>query len=119
MEQYLSSVGKTSEELRDEIRPVAEGRLKRSLVLQQIADQEQIDVTDDDVQQEIDSLANGSGERAGSVRDLFSSDRGRDSMRRVIVSRKTVQRLVDIATGKLSGQSSDGKRKTPRKRKTP
>ncbi len=105
MEQYLQTVGKTEEQIREELRPMAEARVKRSLVLDKVAQVEGIEVTEEDVQQEIDSLTQGSVQQGSSARRLSSSPNGRESLRRMLLHQKTLQRLADIARGSVDGAS--------------
>jgi len=105
MEQYLQTVGKTEEQIREELRPMAEARVKRSLVLDKVAQVEGIEVTEEDVQREIDSLPQGSAQQGSSARRLFSSPNGRESLRRMLLHQKTLQRLADIARGSVDGAS--------------
>src|SRR6185295_8184078 len=74
----------------------AEQRLRRSLVLSQFAEAENISVEDADVQAEIDTMAETAGEQADAFRKLFDSDGARDSLKRSLLTRKTLARLVEI-----------------------
>ncbi len=98
MEQYLASIGKTEEEVREELRPIADIRLRRSLVLSKVSDVENIDVTDDDITAEIDVMTAAAGPQGGQLRQMFDSENGRDTIRRNMLTRKTLDRLVEIAT---------------------
>lgn len=55
VEQYLASVGKTSEKLRQEYRQQAEESLKLELILSAIAEEEKVEVKDEEVKKMIDS----------------------------------------------------------------
>lgn len=107
LERYLQRVGKSEEELRAELRPPAEERVRRSLVLSQVAEAENITVGDAEVEAEVERLVAGAGEQADEARRLFASEQGRDALRRSLLTRKTLERLVDIAsTGEAEGASS-------------
>lgn len=99
LERYLRQVGKPQEEIFEELRPIAQRRVRRSLVLSQVADAEHIDVTGEEVDAEIERLATGAGTQADELRKLFSAERAKDSLRRSLITRKTLERLVRIATG--------------------
>lgn len=105
MEQYLQRVGKNEEQLRDELRPTAEARVKRALVIGKAIELEDIQVSQEEVQQEIDSMVQESGQRGESVRQLFGASDGRESLRRLLLTRKTVQRLADIARGHITNET--------------
>ena len=107
LERYLQRVGKSEEELRAELRPPAEERVRRSLVLSQVAEAENITVGDAEVEAEVERLVAGAGEQADEARRLFASEQGRDALRRSLLTRKTLERLVDIASaGEAEGASS-------------
>ena len=105
MERYLASIGRTAEQLREELTPIADVRLRRSLVLSKAAEAENIEVTDDDITSEIETMSAAAGPQAPQFRQMFDSPNGRDTIRRNLLTRKTLQRLVDIATG---GTPQDG-----------
>lgn len=98
MERYLQGIGKTEEEVRAELRPVADVRLRRSLVLGQVAEAEQIEVSDDDITAEIERLTQSAGTQGAQLRQLFDGPDGRATIRRNLMTRKTLARLVEIAT---------------------
>ncbi len=98
MERYLASIGKTAEQFRAELEPIADIRLRRSLVLSKAAEAENIEVTDEDVASEIEEMTAAAGAQAPQLRQMFSSENGRDTIRRNLLTRKTLSRLVEIAT---------------------
>jgi trigger factor len=98
LERYLQQIGKSEEEMRAELRPLAEARVRRSLVLSELAEAEHIEVTDAEVQVEIERLASGVSGSADEVRRLFSSDSAKESLRRSLITRKTLDRLAEIAS---------------------
>lgn len=98
LEQYLQQVGKSEEELRSELRPLAENRVRRSLVLSQVTEAEDIHVTDSEVEAETGRMAEGAGSQGDEIRKLFSSDSAKESLRRSLLTKKTLERLVQIAS---------------------
>ena len=95
-EDYVAEAGKSDEEVRTELRPEAAERLTRYLVLRQLSLEEGIEVTDDDVEGEIDQMA-GTGESQEAIRNAFSTDNARTAIRNAILSRKVQERLGEIA----------------------
>ena len=57
LDDYLSFSGMTEEQLRTQMRPDAEDRLKGSLVLEEIAEKEGIEVTDEDIDKKLEEMA--------------------------------------------------------------
>jgi len=98
IEGYLAAIGKTDEEARTELRPVADTRLRRSLVLSQLTGAENIEVADEEIAAEIEKMTAAAGQQGAQLRELFDSENGRDTIRRNLLTRKTLARLVEIAT---------------------
>jgi trigger factor len=97
LEAQLKLRGKTEDEFRNELRPVAEKFVLRSLILDKVSEVENIEVSDDEIDAEVERFSAGeSGER---VRQLFSSPIARNSLKRDLIMRKAMARLVQIATG--------------------
>jgi trigger factor len=112
--QYLQSIGTNEEQVREQFRPIAETRLKRSLALSQVTEAEGIDIGDDEVTDEIAKLTGSAGPQGEQLKTMFESEEGRATIRRNLLTRKTLDRLVEIATqGGGAASASDAK---PKKR---
>ncbi|MBI2760089.1 MAG: trigger factor [Chloroflexi bacterium] len=98
MEQFLLAVGRSEESLRDELRPSAVERVKRTLVLSRLAELEGIEVTESDIEAELDTLARTTTS-AAQMRQIFDTPSGREILQRQIRTRRTVERLALIAKG--------------------
>jgi trigger factor len=99
LDRYLQRAGKTEEEMRAELRPAADTRVRRSLVLSEVSEAEHIEVTDAEVEEELNRLTASVSGPEDEVRRLFSSESAKESMRRSLMTRKTLARLVEIASG--------------------
>ncbi len=99
---YLSSIGRSEAEFRETFREAADTRVRRSLVLADFAEKEAIDVTADEVITEIQNLAAPMGEEAQRFVEMFSSPEGIATIRRNLLSRKTLERVQAIARGDVS-----------------
>ena len=75
----------------------AEARLKRRLVLDKIAEQEQIEISDQDVQSEVERFNEQA--RAAEIQPLEDTDENRESIRADLISRQTLDLAVRIARG--------------------
>ena len=109
---YLRFVGKTDEEFMDEMRPTAERRLVSGLVLRKLAEVEEIEITDDDVQSEADRLIGLSASEdeeeqtnLDSLREFLGSESTRDNIRSSLHSRRVMERLTDITQGKIDADA--------------
>lgn len=98
LERYLQQVGKSEEELVEEIRPIAEARIRRSLVLSEVTEAEHIEVGDEEVDAEIDRITSGVGDQSEELRRLFSGEEAKENLRRSLTTKKTLDRLVEIAS---------------------
>ena len=97
VEAYLTMIKRTREDLREELLPVATERVRRSLALTQLADQLEIKVEPEEIDAEVERLG-GSGQQAEQLRALFGSPDGRAALTRSLITRKTMDRLAEIAS---------------------
>ncbi len=95
---YVERLGKSEEEVKEGVRAEAEMRLKRTLVLSKFAEAENISVEDADVEAEIDAMAGSAGEQAEAIKALFANPGTRETLRHSVQTRKTIARLVGIAS---------------------
>ena len=105
-EDYVAEAGKSDEEVRAELRPEAVQRLTRFLVLRQISRDQGIEVSEDDVEDEIDQMS-GTGESQEAIRNAFSTDNARSAIRNAILSRKVQERLGEIAQSSVAEEPPD------------
>ena len=110
---YLRFMGKSADEFLDEMRPNAERRLVSALVMRKLAEVEEIEISDEDVQSETDrllGLSSGDEEQdesnLDSLREFLGSESTRDNIRSTLHSRRVMERLTDIAQGKLDEDGS-------------
>lgn len=73
-DQYMSMIGTSEQELRDQFRNEAGFNVKTNLVLEAIAKAENIDVTTEDIDAEIKDLAEQYGMEEDRVRGILSED---------------------------------------------
>jgi trigger factor len=104
MDDYLRSINKTAEQLQEELRPVAQKNVAASLVLSKIAETEKIEVTEDEINNGISNMVRGIGEdKKEEMRKLLDTPQNRQSITQSLKTRKTIERLTDIA--KNTGES--------------
>ncbi len=101
LENYLKSLDKTMDGHREELRLIADRRVVRSLVLERIAEAEKIEVDTSEIDEEIDKMVKDAGEKAEEVRNLFGLPQARESIKQSLITRKTVGRLVQIASSSV------------------
>ncbi len=103
---YLKSIGQTEAQFQEMWREPAELRVKRSLVLNELAEAEGIDVSADEIDQELDTLVAPMGDDAARFRQMFATEEGVSTIRRNLLSRKTLERLTEIAKGELKEEQA-------------
>ena len=81
----------TMDKMKDQVRPEAVSRIESSLVLEQIAKDENIEVSDADVDAEIDKMASMYGMEADKIKEMFG-----DSENKQISEDIAVQKAVDF-----------------------
>lgn len=96
--KYLEVVGKSEEELRRELRPQAEERLKKALVFGKFSEEEGIAVEEEEVGREVDEIADSYGDQAEEVKKALLSPEPQRSIRSRLFSQKALERLVEIGT---------------------
>lgn len=99
LEEYLSSINKTEEELRQELHPLATKRVTRSLTLGKIAEEEKFEVSDAEISAEIENMTKSATENKDELNKFLNTPQARKSIEQVLITRKTIQRLVEIARG--------------------
>jgi len=99
LEEYLRRAKKTEEELREELQPIATKRVTSSLVLGKIAEEEKIKVSDSEIDAEIKRLTKSDTEKDDELRRYLSTSQSRESIRQMLITRKILERLVEIAKG--------------------
>ncbi len=97
LEEYLRSINKTGEELREELRPLATKRVTRSLVLDKVAEKEKIEVSDSEIDTEIENMVKSVTKNKDELEKVLNTLQARESIKQTLITRKTIQRLVEIA----------------------
>ncbi|RLC98996.1 MAG: trigger factor [Chloroflexi bacterium] len=99
LEDYLRFQGKTLDETQEELKPSADTRLKRALVLGKVVALEKLEIDEEEITSHIQKVSAQWGARADEVRTSLSSGAGRDGVIKHLLTQKAVQRLVAIAKG--------------------
>lgn len=103
LEDFLRIQGETMESLREELASQVEESLVRSLVLGEVVEQEDLEISDEALDVQIAESSEQYGEQADEVRAALSSPEGRRDLRNRMLANKAVQRLVAIAKGETVG----------------
>lgn len=101
VEEYLAQEKKTPEQLREELRPQATKNLRRSLVLGKVAESEGLKVTQEEMQAELEALAQALGGQGQDVRvrQALNQVEVRYGLELNLLAQKCLARLAEIAKG--------------------
>ena len=107
LDDYLKFSNMTEEQLRTQMRPDAEDRLKGSLVLEEIAEVEKLEVTDEDIDKKLEEMASMYGMSVDSFKkDMPDSER--DRLKKEISMEKAIDVILD---NKKETKKRDSKKK--------
>ncbi len=85
------------EETRKSLEDRAARQVRATLLIERISQIEKIEVAENDLRDRIDQLVRAAGERAKTVRDIYSRPEARDDLRAQLVSDRTVSYLLERA----------------------
>lgn len=89
-DQYMQFSGMTIDKMKEQVRPEALQRIRSSLVLEQIAKEENIVASDEDVDAEVEKMASMYGMKAEDLKN-YMGDSEKESMKRDIAVKKAVE----------------------------
>jgi trigger factor len=95
LEQYLAMTGTDPDAFSQELRDTAEAAVKVDLALRAVADAEAIECTDEDLEEELDGVAQRVGESADVVRERFERVGQLSAVRSDIRKRKALEWLLE------------------------
>ncbi len=100
VEDYLQRSGKTEEELREQLRPIARKRVTNALVLDKMAGEEKIEIGPSEVDNKVNEIAGNSGdENKEKMQKFLALPQVRESVADSLRIDNTMDRLVQIVTG--------------------
>jgi trigger factor len=103
---YLKRVNKTEEELKQELRPIAQKRLAEDLVLGKLAEEEKIEISSSEVDNKVDEIVNDA-EDEEKARQFFSLPQVKQSIEQSLRTQKTMDRLLQIAIGNADNMTKE------------
>ena len=96
MEQYFQFTGMTAEKMQEEMKPQALKRIQTRLVLEKIAEVENIQPTQEEVDEEISKMAEAYKMEADKIKELLG-DRELEQMKKDMAVQKAVTLVADEA----------------------
>lgn len=97
-EQYLAATGQTIDAIIEELRPDAEMALRRELVVEAIADAEGVEVTDEEIEEQVRSDAEATGRAAERLLHELRDHGGWETLRADLRIKRAVELLVASST---------------------
>lgn len=107
MEQYMKFSGMTKEKMEEQTKPDALKRIQTSLVLEKIAIEENILVSDEEVEAEIKKMSETYGMEADQLKE-YMSDKEKESMKKDLAVQKAVDLIMDNVKEKAKSKKEKG-----------
>lgn len=99
LERYLGAQERTEAQLRDELRPSAEKRLRTQLALDEIARAEGLDPAVEEIDREVENVARGLQQDLARVREWLQQTGRLDALKAALRRQKALRYLVAAARG--------------------
>jgi trigger factor len=95
MDMYYQLSGQNEEQLKEQFKDDARKRVLNSLVLETIAKEEQITVSEEEMNEELEKMGKIYSKTADEMREILSRSGNLEGLERDLVVRKTVQLLLE------------------------
>ncbi|WP_314587083.1 trigger factor [Paenibacillus terrigena] len=95
LDMFMTFSGQTIEDMKGQMATDAEKRVRNNLVLEQIAKEENIVATEEDVTEELSKMAEAYKRSTDEIRSILSANGSLANLQEEVAIRKTVQFLVD------------------------
>ncbi|MEF3354504.1 trigger factor [Paenibacillus sp. GYB006] len=94
LEMFMSFSGQTEADLQNQMKNDAEKRVRNNLVLEAIGKQENLEVTEEDVNEELNNMAASFKRSVEEIRQILESNGSLDSLKEEVLLRKTIDFLL-------------------------
>ena len=99
LEDFMRITGQTEDDVRARYRDRAVERAERALVLGELVHEEQLEITADDVEAEIDRMMESLGGEGGQFRQYLSTEQSKVNISNQLATDRALDRVVAIARG--------------------
>ncbi len=106
IEQYMQFTGMTPDSFKEQYKEQAEERVKTNLVIGEIAKRENIEVTDEDVENELKNMAEMYGMEVDKLKE-FIKDGEKESLKEELKLKKAVTLIVGAAKVKRAAKKKE------------
>lgn len=100
---HLARIGRSESEYREGLRPEAERHVQRSLVLSRLVEAEDLKVSAEAIDAEIETMVAPAGMDADRMREIFATPEGRTRIERSLLTQLALERAAAIARGGVTG----------------
>ncbi len=108
LEQYMQFSGSNIDKIKEQVRPEAVQRIQSSLVLEKIAEKENVEVTEDEINAQIDKMASVYGMPGEKMKE-FLSEEDTENIKRNLSIEKAVEIIMEHAVEQEPAQEeADG-----------
>lgn len=97
LEMFLGFSGQTIEDLQGQMKDDAEKRVRNNLVLEQIAKAEKIEATEEEINKELQDMADAYKRSPEEIRNILAANGSLGSLREDVLLRKTIKFLIENA----------------------
>ncbi|GAB6929329.1 trigger factor [Paenibacillus sp. JCM 10914] len=95
LEMFLSFSGQSNEDLEGQMKDDAQKRVRNNLVLEQIAKEEKLEVSEEEINKELDNMADTYKRSVDEIRSILGANGSLDSLREELLLRKTIDFLLE------------------------
>jgi len=106
IKDYLEVANKTKEEEKEKFRSTARKRINRSLVLDKIVEQENVEISAEEVDNKIEKMLE-SAEDKEKTRQFFALPQIKKSLEQSLRNERALDRLVQIVTGNVGQETKE------------
>ncbi|MFW5692023.1 MAG: trigger factor [Chloroflexota bacterium] len=99
LETFRTLTGRTDEEIRADYRDPAIQSIQRTLTMRELVVEEQLDVTDAEIDGRIDEMMAQFGEQAAQIRGMFDTPQMRSNLANELLQQAVLDRIIAIARG--------------------
>lgn len=107
LEQYMQLSGSNVKRIKEQVRPEAIQRIQSSLVLEKIAKEENVEVSEEEINEQIEKMASVYGMPGEKMKE-FLSDEDKENLERNLAIEKAVDIIMEHAVEQEPEQKEEG-----------
>ncbi|MBU5674518.1 trigger factor [Paenibacillus brevis] len=119
LDMFLGFSGQTVEDLKEQMKGDAEKRVRNNLVLEQIANVENIEASEEEINKELQDMADAYKRSPEEIRNILAANGSLGSLKEDVLLRKTIQFLIanakEVAAEKSEEAAKPAAKKTTKK----